>query len=316
MISVVIPCFNEEDCISATLPIIVSEIRAIARVWQLILVDDGSQDSTLNLMGSIKRSLNLVQGEEIEIISLRKNYGHMQALRAGIAASKHEWTVTMDVDLQDPPSLIKDLILEAEKSGACLVMAKRETRDEDSLFKRFTANAYYRLIRFLAGKEITPNVADFRLMHRCVIDWINSNEEERLVFRLILMAQGFKTSFVLFHRPARVHGTTKYSLAKMTNLAIDSAVTFGIKPLRICGIVGFTLGVIAFLIGVAEIIIFAQGKSIPGVPSILLPMLFLNAFILIAIGLIGEYLGVILQELRKRNHYVVESCSRQINRIT
>lgn len=311
VISIVIPCFNEADCLPMALPIIIQEVRNIYPTWEIILVDDGSNDLTYELMNKIVKDSNLNPTEEIVIKKLRRNFGHMRALRVGIREAKYEWVVTMDIDLQDPPSLIKELLLEAENSNSCLVMARRETRLHDSRFKKFSASLYYKIVQFLAGSEIHDNVADFRLMHRCVVDWINSNRESQLVFRLILPKQGFKSSTINFARPPRMYGKTKYSLKKMFKLALDSSLTFGVKPLRIFGFGGILLGVLTFVLGIIQIAVFLSGNSLPGVPSILLPMLFLNAFILVAIGIMGEYIGVLLSEIRNRETDVIETCARQ-----
>jgi glycosyltransferase involved in cell wall biosynthesis len=313
MISVVIPCFNEAECLPETLPVIVKELREISPDWEIVLVDDGSQDQTYTLMKNAVTTSNLTSREDIRLVKLRRNYGHMRALRAGIEVAKFDWVVTMDLDLQDPPRVIREMLFEAEASNSCLVVARRKTRDYDGKFKRFSAFWYYKTVKFLAGQEIQENVADFRLMHKCVVNWIKSSQESQFVFRLLLPKQGFKSSTVDFARPPRVYGTTKYSLHKMLKLALDSSLTFGVKPLRICGFAGIVLGVFTFLLGVFQIGVYLTDNSIPGVPSILLPMLFLNAFILVAIGIMGEYLGVLLSEIRNREIDVIEKCNRQIS---
>jgi glycosyltransferase involved in cell wall biosynthesis len=313
MISVVIPCFNEADCIPQTLPIIIQELRRLSTKWEIVLVDDGSEDLTHQRMKDAKADANLAQNEEIKIVKFRRNFGHMRALRAGVEVAKFDWVVTMDIDLQDPPSLIHEMLAEAEKSNSCLVLARRKTRLHDGSFKRFSAFCYYKMIKFLAGDEISENTADFRLMHKCVTDWIKASHESQFVFRLLLPKQGFKSSTIEFARPPRLYGSTKYSFKKMIKLALDSSLTFGIKPLRICGLIGFLLGFLTFLIGLVEVGVYLGGNSLPGVPSILFPMLFLNSFILVAIGLLGEYLGVLLLEVRNREFNVIENCHRQIS---
>lgn len=313
MISIVIPCFNEADNLPHSLPIILEELRKITENWQMVLVDDGSTDHTGKIIGEFKDQVVLLPTEEIINLRFRQNYGHMQALRAGISVAKYDWVVTMDSDLQDPPGLIIGMIAKAKESGACLVSAKRASRDHDSIFKKFTAKIFYKLAEFVSGNAIPQDVADFRLMHRCVVDFVNNTKESTFVFRLMLPAQGFKTAFISFDRPARNWGKTKYSFRKMLRLAVEAFLAYGVRPLRLCGALGVLLGVFTFFLGIIQIIVYLSGNSVPGVPSILLPMLFLNSFILISIGLLGEYLGLVLREIRGRDSYVVENCARRLN---
>lgn len=313
LLSVVIACFNEEETLPKSLPIIWQELKKSSSEFELLMIDDGSDDDTYKTLQKYKGELES-PGCQFRIIKLRKNVGHMNALRCGIRETQGDWIVTMDADLQDPPSLIRKLMEAAEIDNTCYVQAVRKSRTSDSFFKQLSASVYYKILGFFL-KQTIPQAADFRLVHRCIRDEINNMAEQNLVFRLILPSLYPKPSLVYFDRETRVAGKTKYPFRKMVALALDSFLTFGIRPLKIILKVGISLAIFTFLLGIIQIIVWLTGNSIKGIPTVVIPMLFLNSFMIISLGILGEYLGIVLEETRGRSIYRIEDCPRRIKKL-
>jgi glycosyltransferase involved in cell wall biosynthesis len=310
MISVVVPCFNEAEVLPISIPIIEANLLKLNQQFEIIVVDDGSTDNTLQTLSELRS-----QFPSLRIIKLRNNSGHTAALHAGIQVATGDWCITMDCDLQDPPELLEEMYSTAIQNGVCLVNTKRNNRKTDTIFKRLSAKFYYKIISRITSVNVIPESADFRLMHRCLVDQIISLQEKPPVLRMIIPTLGFRSTTVEFKRPERVAGSTKYSLRKMVLLAVDSLFTFGIAPLRFILMCGVILGSISFLAALFELLVWLRGWAIPGVTTIVLPMLILNSFLLISVGLLGEYVGVAIREIRKRPEFLIETCPRQLKEI-
>jgi len=303
----VIPCFNESQVLKFSVPEIAKELIALREPFQLILVDDGSTDETWSEILKLQEEY-----KQIIPIKLRRNSGHMMALLAGISVATGEWCVTMDCDLQDPPQLIKMMLEVAEVENSCLVLSQRVSRKYDSFYKRQTAKIFYKLVNFTSPVPVLPNSADFRLMHSCVLNEIRNSTEQTFVFRLMLPFFGFKSSVVKFERPNRISGKTKYNYSAMKRLAFDGLLTFGIRPLRLLTKLGIVTSFFTLIAGLIEAVIWILGKSVHGFPTVILPMLFIDAILLLGIGILGEYVGLTLNEQRGRSRFSIENCSRQL----
>jgi len=304
ILSVVIPAFNEELVIEETINRIRSVLKSAKIQSELLVVNDGSTDGTLNTLKRIQQSGSL------RIINLATNTGHMSAIRAGLEASSGEYVVTIDADLQDPPEYIPDMykiisLSRNSKSGffdnSCdVVQAYRADRTSDSIWKRKSASLYYKLINRITGITLIPHAADFRIMKRHVVDSVISLSEKKLVFRLLIPSLGFRIEAFPIVRDARFAGKSKYTKRKMISLAVDSIIGFTNRPLRFLAYFGFYASFILLLGALGTLLLFLFGNTLPGWPSIVLLILSFNAFLFAGLGLVGEYVGRIYQLLQAR----------------
>lgn len=301
-LSVVAPCFNESESLPIAIPKIVQSLRELNISFELIIVNDGSTDGSREILEQIKRLW-----PEVRVLTLVRNFGHQNAMLAGIDNSEGEWVITMDIDLQDPPVVIPQMIESAFINRVCLVLTQRSSRDSDTWFKRNSARIFYRLLRIVNTHSLKDS-GDFRLMHRCVISQVKSRQGDSAPLRLYLPWLGIPFETVSYRREPRVAGETKYSLGKMLKLTLESYLAFGSAPLRFLAYSGIFLGFFSALIGLVEVVIWFQGKAIPGFTTIVLPLLFANAVVMFSIGLLGEYLSVALNTIRNRPKYLLDDC--------
>ena len=263
-------------------------------------INDGSKDNTLELLKAQRE-----KQDNIHIVSFSRNFGHEAAVAAGLKQSNGDLLIVMDADLQDPPELIIDLIKKYEE-GFDVVNAKRVNRKKDPFLKRITAEMFYAVIRKLSGKIKVPNnVGNYRLMTRRVADYINALTEKNHVFRVQVPYVGFKTAEVEFIRPKRPKGETHYNYKSMFHLAGDSIASSSIEPLRWALKLGLIIGTISFI----SLIVFSVLPGMNYVNNlgiILSTIVFCTSIILIAIGLLGEYIGRILIETQDRPLYYIE----------
>jgi len=307
----VVPCFNEEEVLGHAIPTILAYMRGlVARTdnrlggFRLILVDDGSHDATWTIIGDFAtREL------EVEGLKLSRNFGHQSAMLAGLAVTDADVVLTMDADLQDDLNAIAAMVA-AHEAGAHLSLGVRNDRATDSLGKKGWANGYYRLLSLL-GIKIIENHADFRLMSRTALDALLQYREVNLFLRGLIPTLGFTVTLVPYKRAARAAGETKYTLRKMLRLAVDGVTSFSVMPLRIIALtgalifVGTMLATAWFLFGY-----FAHSASVvPGWASTVLPMLFLGGVQLLSIGVLGEYVGKIYMETKRRPRFIVEDAT-------
>ena len=300
LISVVIPVFNEQDNIT---PLIKRLLPILEKyTYELILVDDGSKDSTAT---RVKEHAS--ENKNIKLLSFNRNFGHQIALTAGHHCAKGACVISMDADLQDPPEIIPEMIAKW-KSGAKVVYAKRKKRDVDSMFKKKTAELFYGFINSLSDTAIPENVGDFRLIDREVVDYLNNLPEHSPFLRGLVAWSGYTEDFVYFDRQERFSGETHYSLSKMLNFALDGITSFSIKPLRIATYMGFTTATFGFL-GIVYAVIGKFLLPIPwvtGWTGIFVGVMFIGGVQLITIGIIGEYISKIYIEVLRRPHYIVK----------
>ncbi|MFC7243361.1 glycosyltransferase family 2 protein [Catellatospora aurea] len=299
-LSVVIPMYNEE----AVLPLLVSRLRPVldglGQTYEVVAVDDGSRDATAAIVTLIR-----AKWPELRLVRLRRNSGHQAALTAGLHRSHGDYVVTIDADLQDPPETITEMLHLAQSQELDIVYGVRGDRASDTLFKRGTANLYYRLMRRIVGNRMPLGAGDFRLLSRAMVDALRELPEQAPVYRLLVPWLGFPSGQVVYTREKRAAGSSKYPLGKMVNLTVDSIISFTAAPLRL-GIWLGVFGALACVVAAAKVLVaYFQGTVVPGWTSLSLVVLFLGACQLICLGLLGEYVGRIYQGVQARPAYFV-----------
>ncbi len=300
-ISIIVPFYNEGDGVERFYESLNPIIDQIAEIdFEVICVDDGSRDSTLNKLISMSDL-----DARFKIIELSRNFGKEAALTAGIDAAGGDAVIPIDADLQDPPSLIPKMI-EKWQEGAEVVLARRADRASDSFAKRKTAEIFYRIHNLLSNVQIQENVGDFRLMDRVVVDAIKQLPENNRFMKGIFAWVGFKTVVIDYVRNPRVIGETKFSGWKLWNFALEGITSFSAVPLKFWLYVGIFGAFSTFIYGifiVSKTLIY--GIELPGYASILVAILFFGSIQLISLGVLGEYIGRIYMETKKRPIYIV-----------
>ncbi|WP_274630262.1 glycosyltransferase family 2 protein [Arvimicrobium flavum] len=301
ILSVVVPVFNEEASIEAFL----SRVRPILDAqglsgYEIIFVNDGSRDATLSRLEAEARA-----DSRIRIIDLSRNFGKEAALTAGIDHAAGNAVIPIDVDLQDPPELIPEM-LARWRQGYDVVLASRNDRSSDTWFKRVTASLFYRTMLRLSDVEIPPQTGDFRLMDRRVVETLKLMPERTRFMKGVFAWVGFRTTTIYFKRERRLAGEPQQKLGKLIRLAVDGIVSFTSLPLRIWSVVGAlaaALGLVYMTFIVVRTLIF--GIDLPGYASLLVVMLFFSGLILLSIGVLGEYIARIFVEVKQRPLYIV-----------
>jgi glycosyltransferase involved in cell wall biosynthesis len=302
-VSLVIPVFNEQDSIKIFLDRINQTFKKnfFLRL-ELLFVNDGSSDNTLESLRKAQKSDN-----RITIIDLSRNFGKEAALSAGLEIATGDCIVPIDVDLQDPPELIPEMI-KKWKEGYEVVLARRNDRSSDSLVKRVSSSLFYKAYNKIAKTKLPENVGDFRLMDRAVVNAINKLSESQRFMKGLFAWIGFKTSYVDYTRPIRKVGKSKFSGWKLWNLAIEGITSFSIEPLRIWTYFGFFISLISILFAIFIVIkTTVYGIETPGYASLAVLIIFLGGIQLIGVGIIGEYLGRTYIESKNRPIYIVRS---------
>ena len=305
---IVVPCFNEQEALPHSherLSKLIEEMIAqgsIGAESKLLYVDDGSRDNTWEIIEKLSSESNRVAG-----VKLACNSGHQNALMAGLAAAvEHcDITVSIDADLQDDINVIPQMV-ERYRGGCDIVFGVRRERKTDSWLKRVTAGMFYRLMERL-GVGTISNHADFRLMSRRAVMALLDYKERNLFIRGIVTKLGYKTDCVYYDRAARIAGESGYSLRKMMNFAIDGITSFSVKPVRMVFMVGVLFLIIALIMLVYVLTAYFMGRAVSGWPSLILSVWLVGAFILIGLGIIGEYVGKIYTEVKNRPRYNVDT---------
>jgi len=299
LVSVIIPVFNEEQNIEPLVKRLLPVVKDLN--YEIIFVDDGSKDKTLSV---IKKQS--AKNKNIKLISFYRNFGHQMALTAGYEISKGDCVITIDADLQDPPEIIPEMIEKWQK-GTKIVYAKRNERQGENFFKKSTASIFYQLINFLSDTAIPQEVGDFRLLDKQVVGFLNNLYERPSFLRGIVSWGGFPTDYVYFKRDKRFSGQTHYSFFKMLNFALEGITSFSVKPLRMATYFGFMSGVLGFLGIIYELIrkAISPQSFVIGWAGLFTAIMFLGGIQLITIGIIGEYIGKIYQEVQKRPKYLI-----------
>ena len=305
-VSVVIPCHNEE----AVLPLLFDRLQRAAAQWgidtEVILVDDGSTDTTWSLACQLAH-----RDPSWKALRFSRNFGHQSAVSAGLHYAEGDVVVVMDADLQDPPEVLARF-LEAWRDGADVVYAIRRQRKE-GLLKRAGYAAFYRIWSMFTGIEVPLDAGDFCLMDRQVVDLINAMPEQNRFIRGLRAWSGFQQVGVTYDRPGRAAGRTQYTLSKLVKLAVDGIVSFSTTPLRMATYLGLLVSSLSFAGAVFTLLqrLFARRFEaiglgpVPGFATIVISILFLGGVQLICLGIIGEYIGRIYDEVKRRPLWVV-----------
>jgi polyisoprenyl-phosphate glycosyltransferase len=305
-LTVVIPCYNESQVLPETNGQICELIRRliaaekVALSSQILYVDDGSKDNTWELIKSFGAQSLLVKG-----IKLSANRGHQTALMAGLLAATSDVVISLDADLQDDLTAIEQM-LDAYSAGHEIVLGVRNQRTADTMFKRNSAQSYYRLLSML-GVKVVYNHADYRLLGRNALEALKQYSEVNLFLRGIVPLLGFKTSTVFYNRVERFAGKSKYPLRKMLMLALDGITSFTVFPLRLISFLGVLVSLIsAIMIGWVLWIKLFTAQALPGWASSVIPIYFLGGIQLLSIGVLGEYVAKIYTETKRRPRYFIE----------
>ena len=303
MISIICPFYNEELMVPIFFNELLSALGTINDEIEIICINDGSKDQTLQRI--IEQKNNLPPNIKLRILDLSRNFGKEAALTAGIDYAQGDAVIPIDTDLQDPPQLIPELV-QKWKEGFEVVLAKRCDRSSDTWLKRNTAQWFYKIHNKLSSTPIPENVGDFRLLNRAAVEALKKLPERERFMKGLFNWIGFKTALVAYTRNGRKAGESKFVMAKLWNFALDGITSFSTVPLKIWSYLGFLISFFAFAYGSIIIVrTMAYGIDIPGYASLLVVMLFLGGLQLIGIGVLGEYLGRIYIETKNRPVYII-----------
>lgn len=309
-LSVVVPLYDEEANVGPLVERVTGILEALPEhpSYEVILVNDGSSDTTAQ-----KIRAELQRRPHVVFVNLSRNFGHQLAATAGLDVSRGEAIVLMDGDLQDPPELIPEFV-ERWRAGYDVVYAVRRTRKGESAFKLATARAFYRIIRRLTNVSIPMDAGDFRLMSRRVVEVLKRSRERHRFLRGMVSWAGFAQTAVEYDRDERRYGSSKYPLSKMLKFAIDGVTSFSDVPLRLASYLGFTVSTAAFVYAILIIFFRLFHLGIPeytrGWASTMVAILFLGGVQLIGIGILGEYIGRINDEVKARPLYLISDIER------
>ena len=304
--AIVVPCYNEEAVLAETTRRLLDVMQRVAEKHadlqgRIVYVDDGSRDGTWPLIGSLSKQHPQVMG-----LKLAHNAGHQHALWAGLewAAAHVDAAISIDADLQDDVNVIPEMI-DLFLGGKDIVYGVRRDRPTDTWFKRTTALAFYKLMSKLGG-DIVYNHADYRLMSRRTLAALMTYGERNLFLRGMVRTLGFPQAMVYYDRGERFAGESKYPLRKMLAFAIDGITSFSVRPLRLISIVGLSFMLVALAVIVYGLVAWLCGRTIQGWTSLLVSLWFIGGAILVALGVIGEYVGKIYAEVKRRPRYFIE----------
>ncbi len=300
-LSIVIPCYNEEEC----LPELYRRVAAVAETqspgnYEIILINDGSRDGTWGQMQALAAS-----NPRLVAINLSRNHGHQLALTAGLDVSSGENILILDADLQDPPELLPDMLAIMDNDGADVVYAVRRQRAGESIGKKISAALFYRLLAKLTDTNIPLDTGDFRLMSRRALDALMAMPEQARFIRGMVAWIGFKQLPIVYDRSERLAGETKYPFSKMLKLALDAITGFSTTPLRFASHAGMALVAVSALIFAYILYGWIRGNTVEGWTSLMLLVVMLGAAQMFVLGMIGEYLGRLYMESKRRPLYLV-----------
>jgi dolichol-phosphate mannosyltransferase len=299
LLSIVAPVFDEEELIEAFHERVCAALGELP--FELVLVDDGSSDRTPELLAGIA-----ARDARVCVVELSRNFGHQTALTAGLDHARGDAVVMMDADLQDPPELIPQM-LDAWRGGVDVVYAVRRRRDGETHFKLATARWFYKLFGALAEVPLEPDSGDFRLLDRTPLDALLSMRERNRFLRGMTVWIGYTQTAVPYERDPRRAGETKYTLRKMITFSLDAISSFSHRPLQLATLLGFLFAAVAFVSIPVVVALRLAGSYLPGFGSITIAVLLLGGIQLMAIGLIGEYVGRIYDEVKGRPLYLVRA---------
>lgn len=299
-ISIVVPVYNEQDNLKEFHKRITAIMKDTGYDYNLVFVDDGSKDSSAFILKQL-----VEEDEHVEAYLLSRNYGHQMALTCGLDNADGDAVITMDGDLQHPPELLPELIRLWEE-GSEIVMTKRLATEDAGFLKNITSSCYYKLINIMSKVEITPGGSDFRLMDKKAVEAFRLYRERARFIRGMISTLGFNVSVVEFVAPPRFAGHSKFNLHKMLHFALDGITAFSNLPLRWAFYLGLFFGLCSLLLlGHVFYVKFISDDAVPGWATTTVSILFLGGIQLVGIGILGEYIGRIFEEIKHRPLYLV-----------
>ncbi|MDP4271795.1 MAG: glycosyltransferase family 2 protein [Bacteroidota bacterium] len=303
-VSIIVPCYNEEAVIHESYSRLKRVLDGITGYsTEIIFINDGSKDRTAEMLSAIAE-----QDKQVKVLHFSRNFGHQPAVTAGIHRCQSDLAVIIDADLQDPPELIPELLAVQQREQANVVYCVREKRKGESFFKKLTARVFYRSMNYLSEVKFPVDTGDFRLIDRAVMNEFCKFKEKGKYIRGIISWVGFKQVPFYYKRDARFAGETKYPLRKMLNFASTALLYFSTKPLKL----STSLGFIAVLLGIVYAIWTVLGKlmgfthAISGWSSIIILVVFFGGVQLLTIGVLGQYIGILFDEVKDRPEYIIE----------
>lgn len=308
-LAMVIPCYNEEPVLEQTAHVLAEKLSDLIRTEEIdnrsfiLFVDDGSQDNTWR----IAEKLHTSKPELFHAIKFSHNRGHQNAVYAGLMTSLSngcDAAISMDADLQDDPNAI-DKMVALYRKGNEIVYGVRNNRSTDTIFKRMTAESFYKLMTWM-GADTIPDHADFRLMSKIAIQALSEYSEANLFLRGIVPSLGFKSDRVYYKRGVRAAGESKYPLSKMISFALEGITSFSVKPLHLITTTGFLSVVIGMIMLIYTIVSVCTGNAIVGWGSLMFSLWIIGGLILVSLGIVGEYIGRIYLETKHRPRYIIE----------
>ena len=297
-LSVIVPLYNEEEIAEKTFATLEQELAEIEH--ELIFVNDGSTDRTREILENL-----LPKTPRNKLINFSRNFGHQAAFSAGLKQARGKAVVIIDGDLQDPPALIHDMLKKWEE-GYQVVYAQRKKRKGETFFKKASAHAFYKILHALTNINIPMDTGDFRLMDRIVVDQLNALPERNRFLRGLVCWVGFKRTGILYDRKERTAGKSKYPLRKMLRLAMDGITSFSTTPLKISFLIGMLATAVAFGLFVWSVLekFLNPVTTVPGWASLMTAIVFFGGVQLMSIGILGEYIGRIYEEVKRRPLYI------------
>jgi dolichol-phosphate mannosyltransferase len=301
-LSIVAPCYNEEDGLEEFHRRVTAAAKqAVGEDYELVLLNDGSRDGTWAILRKLVSS-----DPRLVVVNMSRRHGHQLALTAGLELCRGERILTIDSDLQDPPELLCDMWRLMDQEDADVVYGVRRARRGETAFKRGTAHAFYWLLQRVDSANIPRNSGDFRLMTRRILDILNSMPEQHRFIRGMVSWIGLRQVALEYDRDPRFAGTSNYPLARMLSLAIDALTAFSIVPLRIASVLGVTVGILSMLMLIYTIGSYMRGHVVDGWTSLSTIVLMLGAIQLLLFGVLGEYVGRIYLESKRRPLYMID----------
>lgn len=304
----VVPCYNEEEVVEKTAVVMKDKLERltaagkIATGSKILFVNDGSRDNTLKLLHEISQKDSV-----FGVLSFSGNYGHQSAILAGMMTARHyaDAVVTIDADLQQDIEAL-DLFLASYMNGCEVVYGVRNDRSSDGFMKKTTATMYYKLMHIL-GSNVITNHADYRLMSKKALDALSQYDETNLFLRGLIPTMGFSSDIVYFDVKEREAGSSKYTIKKMMTLAMDGITSMSVRPLSIITAIGFITVIAAFIMIIYTFVDWCCGNAIQGYTTTLLVTLIIGGVTILSLGIIGEYIGKIYLETKKRPRYIIDS---------
>ena len=299
---IVIPVYNEEECIPETINRL-ELLRKKLDMYEVhfIFVNDGSRDRTFELLSN-----QCLQKKHIHVINLSRNFGHQIALTAGLDFTNADYVGIIDGDLQDPPELFEEMLTIMNNEGLDVLYGQRKAREGESLFKKFTAKCFYYLLSRMCDVEIPRDTGDFRLIRNPVLKSLKEMREKHRFVRGLVPYAGYKQKSFMYHRKERFAGSTKYPFVKMMNFALDAIFSFSSKPLKMIRYFGLVTLFVSVLLIINAIVIKMNSSAVPGYSSTLIVIVFFSSIQILAISILGEYIGRIFEESKKRPLYFIK----------